>query len=548
MSAVAAEDPILAELRSHIAWLHTATMRQVLAFYDELAHCGAQPSLIDRCFAELGRRDRFFLLTHLLHRADAVHPWLYARCREVEADPDDYLDLWARDHYKSTIITFTGSIQEVLNDPEMTIGFFSHNRPIAKKFLAQVKQELELNADLKRIYPDVLYANPARESPSWSLDSGLQVRRQTNPKEKTFEAWGIVDGQPTGAHFRLGIFDDIVTRETVTTPEQILKTMECWELAQNLLTSSAPRRWMIGTMYKYGDPHHQLKERGAVKPRVYPATDDGTFDGKPVFLKPEVWEKKKSESSAATIAAQQLQNPSAGTEQELKPEWLRKYEVRPKTLNVYILGDYAGSRRSTGSSRTAISVLGYDTSRNVYLLDGVCHKMDLSERWDWLKRFRKEWLDQPGVQVVEVGYERFGAQSDIEHFTKMMEIENYSFEIKELNWPRDGDVAKDNRIRRLVPDLKNWRFYIPYVGDPTKAQVKATQAGEAYRISKPIRHKNEEGRLYDLVEWFVKNEYLFFPNTTAKDFLDATSRIYDMEPVPPIIYSEADVLPLVAEE
>jgi len=518
-------------------------MEQSLQYYQDLLVTAQAP---DDVIAFLGRYDRFFLLTHLCNRVDAIHPWLYDRCREVEKQTDDCLDLWARDHYKSTIVTYMGIIQEIINDPDITVGIFSHSRPIAKAFMLQIMRELEFNETLKRVYSDALWADPRKESPVWSQDNGIVVRRKTNPKESTVEAWGLVDGQPISKHFRLLVFDDVVTMASVNTPDQIRKTTEAWELAQNLGSSANPRSWHVGTRYSFADTYGQLLERGALKERLYPATHDGTPDGEPVFLSKKVWEKKKRESSAHTIACQQLLNPLAGSQQEFDPEWMRPYEVRPKTLNVYILVDYAGSRTS-GSSRTAFACIGVDRHFNKYLLDGAAHKMSLDDRWILLKRMRNKWINQPGIQSISVGYERYGAQSDIQHFEAMMRIEGNAFPIQEVNWPRQGEVDKDNRIRRLIPDHKNWRFFYPYTGDETSKQRDVRERDQKYLIAKIIKQKDEEGQIYDVVEYLRDNEFRFFPATTNKDLMDAMSRIYDMEIEPPMIYDESQLYPEVEE-
>lgn len=89
--------------------------------------------------------DLFFLLVHGMGRADMDNDFCFARCREVQAVPDGCLDLWAREHYKSTIITVGLTIQNILNNPALTVGIFSHTRPIAKAFLRQIKREFETN-------------------------------------------------------------------------------------------------------------------------------------------------------------------------------------------------------------------------------------------------------------------------------------------------------------------------------------------------------------------------------------------------------------------
>ncbi len=506
--------------------------------------------------AALGRCDRYYLLTVLLHRPDAIDPWLYARCREVEADPDEHLDLWARFHYKSTIISFAGVIQEVLEDPELTVAYLCHVKGLSIKLLGQVKTEFENNEELKETYPDVLWRNPRLDAPRagaiWSQNR-IDVKRRTNPKEGTIEAHGLTDGQPIGSHFGLRVYDDVVTRESVTTPEMVQKTTECWELSDNLKSPHSRRRWHIGTRYSFADTYGEIMERGILKPRIYPATHDGTPNGKPVFLSQEVWEETKI-TQRLTLSAQMLQNPTAGNEAMFRKEELRFIDIRPGTLNVYILVDPASSKKK-GSDRTAMAVIGVDASRNKYLLDGYCHKMNLQERWTAMLGLRRHWLAQPGVQAVFVGYERFGMKSDLEYFEEKM-LQVGAFPITELNWPQDTPAAKIDRIQRLVPDFGHAKFYLAAItmrevspgkweAYETSRQLECRQRGEAYRILKPTKRRDHEGNVYSLNKMFL-DEYMVYPFSKHDDFLDCCSRLYDMDYKPPVIIDERCLEPEVA--
>lgn len=476
--------------------------------------------------------DRFFLLVAILKRGDAFRPWIYARCREVEADPDDHLDLWAREHYKSTIITYAGIIQEVLRDPEITVSIFSHTKPIAKAFLRQIQREFEANLDLKTLFPDILWGNPEKEARQWSLDGGITVRRKTNPKEATIEAHGLVDGQPTSRHFRLRVYNDVVVPESVYTPEQIERTTEAWSLSDNLGMEGG-RRWHEGTRYHYADTYATIMQRG-IKARIYAATDNGLRSGKPVLLSQAEWDRKLLTQSESTIACQQLLNPLAGTQRMFDVQDLQQYEARPAALMVYIMVDPARSKKK-GSANTAMAVLGIDTDSQKYLLDGFDHKMDLMERWQNMRDLWIKWREAPGVLGVKVGYETFGAQSDMDYFEERKRTESINFEIELLEWPNDGPGSKDDRVQRLLPDIRSHAFFLPYPTDEdslTPQQVRMIQAGYEYRLAQKILKRDENGVLYDLSERF-KLQVSFYPFTGLKDLIDAVSRIYDLEPRAP---------------
>jgi phage terminase large subunit-like protein len=442
--------------------------------------------------------DLFYFLTIALKRKDADHDWLYARCREVQASPDGHLDLWARDHYKSTIITYALTIQDILRDPESTVGIFSHTRPIAKAFLEQIKRELETNEYLQDLFPEVLYKKPQTEAPKWSLDSGIIVKRKSNPKEATVEAWGLVDGQPTSRHFSHQIYDDVVTLESVNTPDQIAKTTRAWELSLNLGSGERTRRRYIGTRYHMNDSYREMMARGSVTPRIHKATHNGKSppDGEPVFLSPALILQKRRDMGPYTFGTQMLQDPIADKSMGFKEEWLVYYETLGDTSkwNKYILVDPAHSKKNS-ADYTVMEVIGLAPDQNYYRLDAVRDRMNLTQRTN--KLFELHRIHNPR----SVGYERYGMQSDIEHIQTEMERRNYRFQITELG----GTLAKEDRIKKLIPVYEQKRFYSP----------------------KRLPFVDGEGNTRDYIQLFNADEYLSFPVCIHDDMLDCLARILD---------------------
>lgn len=439
--------------------------------------------------------DLYFLLRYGLQRTDIENDWLFERCREVQSNPEGFLDLWAREHYKSTIITLGLTLQDILANPELTVGIFSHTRPIAKGFLRQIKRELESNEFLKDTFPDVLWRNPRKEAPKWSEDDGLVVKRKGNPKESTIEAWGLIDGQPTSKHFKLRVYDDIVTRESVTTPDMIRKTTEAWELSQSLGTVDGIARY-AGTRYHYNDTYAEMLRRGSVKERIYTATVDGTVEGEPVLLPKDVLVKKRRDQGPYTFASQMLLNPIADDTQGFKYEWVRYYDtnVTGAGMNIYIVVDPANSKRKD-NDYTAMWVIGLGTDKNYYILDIVRDRLNLTERTRTLFNLHRKW------SPVNVGYERYGMQADIQHIEESMGRENYHFTITELA----GKLSKLDRIRRLIPLFEQGKVWLPQSCFKT----------------------DYEGKTDDLVSIFVEQEYKPFPVPVHDDLLDALARITD---------------------
>lgn len=461
----------------------------------------------------LCRTDLFFLLWFGCSKSYIAKQWLLERCKEVEANPDGHLDLWAREHFKSTIITYGLTIKNILashgDDPlpewprETTVGIISVTRPLAKAFLREIKETFESNDILKSLFPDILYEKPQTQSPKWSEDVGICVKRKQVFKEQTVEAWGLVDGQPTGKHFFEVNYDDIVTQESVTNPEMIQKTTAAFGLSDNIGTRGGKYR-IVGTPYHANDTLASIIESGSFKLRRHP----GTFEGKwpieldkeaPLLTKQQL-EDKYIKQGSYNFSCQLLLNPVATSMQNFKLDDLKFFgrfnHENSLAANIYILVDPANSKKST-ADYTCMMVVACCSDRNLYLVDIVRDRLNLKERTEKLIYLHKKW------RPIAVGYEQYGMQADIEHLQYEMDNLNYHFNIIRLGGGDWARLKKEDRISKLQPIFQSKRVYLP----------------------NRLAYVTSEGNAVDLVEIFIKEEYTCFPVSKHDDMLDSLANI-----------------------
>lgn len=454
----------------------------------------------------LALNDLFYFVVHILNRKPLNHPWILERCCEVEDNPDGYMDLWAREHGKSAIITIAKTIQDIIENPNETVGIFSHSRPMAKKFLKEIKTEFETNLLLKSLFPDVLYNDPENESSRWTNDA-IILKRTENRKEATVEAWGLVDNQPTGARFSILVYDDVTAREQIT-ENMARRTTE--EFENSLLCSTsrgAPRFRYIGTYQELNDTTHQLMERGFGTPRIHPAING---KGDVVYLDPERFQWFRDNLSPKVFALNLLLDPKLAADNKeigFHDEWLKSYETEPnfKNLNIMLLCDPAGAGRQS-RSKTAMWVIGLGSDRSIYILDGVLDTMNLPQRRDAYVALHRKWWEIVQPHEIVSLYESYGMQGDLDALKEHQDRSNYHFTIKMIS---ESGARKADRINRLSPWFENHKILMP---------------GPRLRSTEGICfYTNLAGKKVDLINELIK-VYTSYPTLGPWDQLDALSQ------------------------
>jgi len=229
----------------------------------------------------------------------------------------------------------------------------------------------------------------------------------------------------------------------------------------------------------------------------------------PQRLSREILDQTRLDMAEYNYVGQYLQEPVPIGGGEFKEEWLGQYAeggIKPKEMNICILVDPAGGeemnkKKKKTSDWTVMAVIGMGPDQNYYLLDMVRDRLNPTERVDTLFMLVRKWMQLSG-RNPKVGYEKYGMMTDTHYIREKQRLDAYHFPLVEIG----GSMIKEERIRKLIPDMQQGRWYFPGT----------------------LAYVDQEGRKFDLMTEF-KGEMSMFPRARHDDMLDAISRVYSVE-------------------
>jgi hypothetical protein len=212
--------------------------------------------LKQEAYRELGKTDLFFLskyvLNYDLEEQTDIH---YRFCSIADENRPRQIMLMFRGSYK-TSLGIAQVIQWLIQDPASQIGVGSDKIERAIERVMDIRRILETNSLLKELYPEVFYADPARESDLWT-QADLNIKRPMDRivgfAKPSVSAFGLFP-LPTGSHFTKVLLDDLENEGNVNTPELIQQLNVRVSSFMPLLQADASVL-LLGTIYCADGPN-----------------------------------------------------------------------------------------------------------------------------------------------------------------------------------------------------------------------------------------------------------------------------------------------------
>lgn len=400
-----------------------------------------------------------------------------------------------RTYYKTTIITKVHSLQLLLNFSNIHIGLCHNKQLNSSDNLIAIKNYF-LTTEIKNLFPELI-----PRGKEWGNMRGFSLATRTDwgRDEDNIEAMGV-DTETTGRHYQVAKKNDLVTRASVGTEEQLRKTLD-WDDRFNIGMFDDPQiklqdyegtRYHFADLYsiRKGDSKIRLTEISVVKDLgKFLAGDDDQISNPKRFTRQGILDLM---ADMWVFNCQMMLKPEDPARMQFKSEMISYFSAIPPECVFYLLVDPASARKKK-SDYTVILVIAIDSQRRKYIVDGIRDRLDPKQRVDTALELAVRWT------VKGCGWEAIGFQTtDCFYLEEERRKRQLYFSIEEI---KSHTVAKEDRIRGLVPEYAQHLWLWPHKGACVKWSM--------------FDRKN-----YDLTEE-LEYEFLQFPLCEHDDLLDA---------------------------
>ena len=384
----------------------------------------ADPKLQVAYLAEMGRQSFPYFCrellgyTDMIRRKDALVPG-YSHdelCEFLTDDPAQFkLILWPRHTFKSYIATIGYTLWRLATNPNLRFLVVCDTNEKAEGFLLGMKNHLEgkiAGSLFRTVYGD------------WTVDpkrgvynqQAMVVRVRTKAQvEPSVDTAGI-ETSKTGKHYDVIVFDDLVSEKNITTPELMQKVKDVRKKYLSILKPGG-QIIMPGTRWHYGDAYGEIvaQEEEHVKqgrPKVFATcvrSAEVVVGDQTIYPFSRMGEHSLTKERLALLQSEQgtyvfsclyLNSPTDDATAFFKLGNFAWYTPDTLPTGLYITAalDPIPPSDQTKGDDAALTIVGHDTERNMYVRDIVAGRLQPSEQIDALFALHQRW----GIRALAV--------------------------------------------------------------------------------------------------------------------------------------------------
>lgn len=451
-----------------------------------------------------------------------------------------------RGTFKTSVVTIGNTLHSVAQNPNIRVLLDNEVYGNSKAFLREIKAHMD-KPEVLEVYPQL--APNKQINDGWTESTVIVKDRTKVLKEPTISCAGL-DQIKVGMHYDLIIMDDLVSYRNVTSREQIDKVIDHYKLALSLLEPTGTII-VLGTRYNYSDLYGYLLKNEAetfdhliIPARIkadkaqelnekFPdvANEYGLYTAGSLFF-PErhndsFLKSQRKSQGTYIFNCQYMLDPVDSDTADFRREWFRysrnHLETDPDTGKAVLVVDWNGdcekhqliefnyplrlpvtklitvdpnNKKKKSSDYTAGIVVAVTESNDWYILDMERNILNTGEIVDRIFKMQETY------EPDQLGLEEVGKEAIQYMLKEKMRNLNRFFKITEL---KTKGVAKEDRIKRLVPRFEFGTIYLPV------------------SLVKVDSYKNT----VDLVE-AIEDELMYFPVGEHDDLIDALAYMEDL--------------------